>query len=259
VTLTAVVGDIDMAVGRRLSTRGDAFAMTVDGVRFGKRPEAGERLVRLLAREADGLDTAQRHTRAQVGHLGGFNVTAAIDRVLSTTQFVMALDGVPGSEIRLTAEDLASTDPAGLVTRLENRLSGLAALRTKTLEEIGRLRTEAVHASDDLGKSFPKADQLTVARERVQEIGEKLRKAAEPAQQSENRVTGADGLDPATAGTAANLADDATFAGHQRREPARVAHHSFPGHDPAVQPAGPTAVAVGVVAVQASRNARPAR
>ena len=47
-------------------------------------------------------------------------------------------------------------DASGLIIRLENRLNGLEAAKTKTLHEIDRLHAEAAHASEDVGKPFPK-------------------------------------------------------------------------------------------------------
>jgi len=296
-TLTALTGDIDTAIGRRQSTRGDAFTMNVDGIRYGKRHDAGERLVQLLQREAAGLDGGQRHARIRAGHLGGFEVTTATDRVLGTIQIVAALDGAPGSEIRLTAEDLASADPAGLVIRLENRLTGLEALKTRTLEEIGRLRTEAARASDDIGKPFPHADQLAAARLRVQDIGERLQEAAEPARQDEQHdVTATDTPDTAgpgplqdgtstvptdrcngikattvpgaaTAtppGQAAGQPDaagqaDADAAGYRRREPVSVAQRNFPESNPVAVPGQREPAAALAPAAQVSRHTRPAR
>jgi len=113
-------------------------------------------------------------------------VTIATERVLGSAQIVLALDGAPGTEIRMTAQDLAAADPAGLVIRLENRLSGLEALRTKTLDEIERLRTEASRARDDMGKPFSQASQLAAARDRVRGIGEQLLEAARSPRQDEH-------------------------------------------------------------------------
>ena len=39
--LTALIGDIDTAISRRADTRGDAFTMTIDGIRHAKRTDAG--------------------------------------------------------------------------------------------------------------------------------------------------------------------------------------------------------------------------
>ena len=105
-------------------------------------------------------------------------MTAATSRVLGTTQVALALDGVPESEIRLTATDLAETDPAGLIIRLENRFTGLESLHARTAAEIDRLRTEAARAREDIDKPFPQSGQLAAARDRVRRIDEQLKEAA---------------------------------------------------------------------------------
>ena len=187
--LTALTGDIEMAVARRRDTRGDAFTMTIGGVPYGKRNHAGHQLLQLLNREIAAL-ASSGHPRieARLGHLGGFDVTAATSRVLGTTQVALALDGVPESEIRLTATDLAETDPAGLVIRLENRLTGLESLKTRTAAEIDRLRTEAARAREDIEKPFPQSGQLAAARDRVRRIEEQLKEAATAQQRDGHQV-----------------------------------------------------------------------
>jgi hypothetical protein len=107
----------------------------------------------------------------------------------------MALDGAPESEIRLTAADLADTDPAGLVIRLENRLTGLESLKARTAGEIDRLRIEAARAREDIEKPFPQSGQLAEARDRVRRIEEQLKEAA--AAQSRMTITGRSWLPPA--------------------------------------------------------------
>jgi hypothetical protein len=97
-------------------------------------------------------------------------------------EVTLALDGVPESDVRLTAKDLAGTAPAGLVIRLENRLTGLEALRTRTLNEIDRLGTETARAREDTCKPFPQTDQLAAARDRAREINRQLEEAARPQQ-----------------------------------------------------------------------------
>jgi hypothetical protein len=156
-SLTALTGDIDAAIVRRRDTRGDAFTMTLDGITYSKRSHAGVRLMQSLEREITTL-TRSGHPRieAQPGHLGGFDVTVVTCLVLGTTQVILALDGIPESEIRLVAKDLAAMDPAGLVIRMENRLTGLEALKVKTVNEIDRLGTEAARALRTPAKPFPK-------------------------------------------------------------------------------------------------------
>jgi N12 class adenine-specific DNA methylase len=187
--LTALVSDIDAAIARRRDTRGDAFTMTIDRIPYSKRHDAGQRLKQLLERELTAL-TSSGHQRAKTppGHLGGFDVTTAIYRLTGTTQVVLVLDldGAPEAEIRMTAEDLADTEPSRLVIRLENRLSGLDALKTKTLDQTDRLRTEAARASEDISKPFPQSGNLAAARDQVRQIEIQLEEAARPPQPDEN-------------------------------------------------------------------------
>ena len=155
--------------------------MILDGISYSKRSHAGHRLMQFLDREITAL-TRSSHPRIDTrpGHLGGFDVTTATRRVLGTVQVTLAIDGVPESEIPLTAKDLADTDPAGLVIRLENRLTGLETLRTRKLNEIDRLGHEAARAREDTSKPFPQADQLAAARDRARQINKQLEEAARP-------------------------------------------------------------------------------
>ena len=184
--LTELVSEIDAAIGRRRDTRGDAFTMTLDGDTYPKRSHAGYRLMQFLDREIVALNrSTHRRADARPGQLGGFAHTVRTQRILGTVQATLALDGVPESGIRLTAKDLAGLDPAGLVIRLENRLTGLEALKAKTLSEIERMRAEMARAREDGSKAFPQADKLAAARERVREIERQFEEAAKPQQRDQ--------------------------------------------------------------------------
>ena len=93
---------------------------------------------------------------------------------------IMSLDGAPGSEFRMTPAEVKSVDPRKLIIRLENRLSGLESLRSRSLSEIDRLTTEAAHARDDITRPFPQAHQLAAARDGVLRLEEKLRETTAP-------------------------------------------------------------------------------
>jgi hypothetical protein len=186
--LTELVSEIDTAIGRRRDTRGDAFTMTLDGDTYPKRSHARYRLMQFLDREIAMLNrSAHPRADARPGQLGGFAVTVSTQRILGTVQATLALDGAPESGIRLTAKDLAGLDPAGLVIRLENRLNGLEALKTKTLSEIERMRAEIARARGDGSRVFPRADHLAAARERAREIERQLEQAAKPQQQDQSQ------------------------------------------------------------------------
>ena len=249
--LRALTGQIDTAAGRRRDTRGDAFSMTVGTSRFTKRHDAGEQLKKLLA----GLDeslTKSGHKRLadRLGQLGGFEVTAVIERVLGTTNVTIALDGAPGAELRMTPADIRAHDSGKLIVRLESRLAGLESLKTRTLTDIERLTTETDRARDDLDKPFAQAGQLTAARERVREIGEKLKQEAAP--QREDADWAARTLqnpdDPDWLAAAA-MHDAAAMAGMmpgssvvvlthhgQSQEPVQASHRDFPETNPLAAP-----------------------
>ena len=91
---------------------------------------------------------------------------------------IMALDGAPGTDVRMTPAEVKTADPGRLIIRLENRLSGLESLRSRSRAEIDQLTTEAAHARDDIARPFTQADQLTAARDRVLRLQEQLRRTA---------------------------------------------------------------------------------
>jgi hypothetical protein len=88
---------------------------------------------------------------------------------------LLSIDGVPDSDMRVVAGEL---DKTAVVTRLENRLTGLDHLRDDTTARIERLRAEVARAGDMLGKPFPHAEALTAARERVETIDEEIKELA---------------------------------------------------------------------------------
>ena len=200
-SLAVLTEEIDAAITRRQDTRGDTFAMTVDGQRHLKRADAGQQLKQILEQAAVSPDGQRRHT-LQPGQLGGFQLTADIERSLGKTYVALALDGAPGTEIRLRTHELAEADPAGLVTRLENRLARLEERKARAIADNERARREIDYARDNIGRPFPQAAQLAAARDRAREIDEQLQKMATPPQQ-EQKIEAAPTPESPPAGTAA--------------------------------------------------------
>jgi N12 class adenine-specific DNA methylase/SAM-dependent methyltransferase len=182
--LAQLAADIDTAIARRQDTRGEAFTMTVDGHSYSKRADAGQRLKELLRQEMTSVG-GLRGATAQAGHLGGFPLTATTERALGRTTIALALDGAPGTDIRIPAADLRDADPVGLITRLEGRLQRLEERKTTTLADTNRARSEITHAREALGQSFPHTTQLAEARQRAREIDEQLQHMAEAQQGTE--------------------------------------------------------------------------
>jgi hypothetical protein len=178
-TQSQLASDIDAAIARRQETRGDAFTMTIGDRTYRKRTDAGLHLLRTLRREAENqLGSRQRIMHA--GELGGFPLTVTVSRVFGQVEVAPALDGAPGTELRLTPRSLNETDPVGLITRLENRLAQLETTKAKALAEIDHARMEIDHATASTGKPFPQAGDLAAARQRSRHIDEQLEAAAAP-------------------------------------------------------------------------------
>jgi hypothetical protein len=177
---TRPADDIDTAITRRQDTRGDAFTMTVDGRTYTRRADAGRHLLDRTKQEAAN-QLGYRHRTIRAGELGGFTLTLTIAQTLGQVTVTPALEGAPGTEITLTPADLAEMNPAGLVTRLENRLTRLEATKTKVLADIDHARSEIDHATASLGTPFPQTTDLAAARERTRQIDQQLEAAATPA------------------------------------------------------------------------------
>ncbi len=183
--------DIEAAIARRQDTRGDAFVMTVQGQRYTKRADAGQHLLHILRQEAANQLGSRQRTMS-TGALGGFPLTASVSQALGRVQLTLTFDGAPGTDMTLTQQDLAETNPTGLITRLENRLTRLEAAKAEALAEIDRARSEIDHATASIGKPFPQAAELTAARDRSRRIDEQLEAAAAPPKAPEEEQQASD-------------------------------------------------------------------
>src|SRR6266568_7540938 len=110
-----LANDIDTAIARRRGTRGDAFAMTVQGQRYTKRADAGQHLLGVLRQEAANQLGSRQRTMS-TGDLGGFPLTATISQAFGRVQLTLTFDGAPRTDMTLTQQDLAETNPTGLIT-----------------------------------------------------------------------------------------------------------------------------------------------
>lgn len=80
------------------------------------------------------------------------------------TGITIDIDGVPQRGVHLTVDELDGTDPAGLATRIENRITGLDQLARQLSDDIADTRREADRARAQQGQPFVHADRLATAR-----------------------------------------------------------------------------------------------
>ena len=173
---------LSAAIDRRVDTRAERFAMTVEDVHHTKRTDAGAHLRRLLADQLSALGPGLERS-AEVGTLGGFSLSVGADRRVADEVWATLSDA--GVEVRLGADELAGTDPAGLVQRLERRLQGLDSALDEARADAAAARAEATRARSRLGAPFEHEDRLAQLRRRQQEITEALGATMDPASQAD--------------------------------------------------------------------------
>jgi len=192
------IRDIDAAAGRIIPTSGDDFRMTIDGTAFTARRDAGDHLTSCLraARARIPVGTCQTST---IGTLGGFQLTADLAHDGREHTIVLRLEQLPGAVLQLDHRKLLPG--IGLVTRLENKLSGLDKLRLEQHAIIDRQSQELTRAQSAIGAPFPQQDALLATQRALDDLIAELR-------DDKNNKNGTDGK-TATAGSAATAGEPA--------------------------------------------------
>jgi N12 class adenine-specific DNA methylase len=161
---------LDDAVTRVRPTRGDDFHMTIQGAGVRSRADAAIALRTVLAK----IDPSYADTEPRpVAQIGGFEVLAAGRRLLQP-HLRLELAGVPRSGLDIGLDELRTDRPLGIITRLENRVAGLATVRAEVSHEIDRASTERARAAAELGQPFPHTQALEAARHRGAELEAEL-------------------------------------------------------------------------------------
>jgi len=176
------VGQLEAVLDRVTDTRGDKFAMTVDGHHHTKRVDAGEHLQRLMAERLDQTPPETNGTAVEVGTLAGLVVAG---QAITTIEDEVRIS-VPDAhiEINFPALDWKRSDPSGLITRLERQIHRLPDVLATTRADGEAARSEAERAAARIGAPWGRADELVGLRRRQQEIDESLAAVAAPAEAS---------------------------------------------------------------------------
>ncbi len=170
--------ELEAVVDRVVDTRGDLFAMTVDGRRHTKRVDAGEHVQRLLVECLDRTPPETTGATFDVGTLAGLSVTG---QAITTIDDEIRL-AVPDAHIEVTypALDWKRSEPVTLITRLERQIQRLPEALATTRAEADTARVEADRAGARIGARWDRAEELASLRRRQQEIDESVATAAAP-------------------------------------------------------------------------------
>ena len=152
-------------LARRVATRGDAFAMEIEGKPFAQRKAAGAALltkIRLAAREREGR-------RWTVARIGGFDLTCEVR--------VSFRDARLEPELTLERTDYAQridldgeTTPAGLLARLEHVIDRMEAELDEQRRRVTEAEARLAGYTPRLGEAFPLQGELDLKLAQLAEL-----------------------------------------------------------------------------------------
>jgi len=166
-TLEKEITALDAAIARQVDTRGEKFAITIDGMVHTNRADAGIALVHLL----DATDKTKR----PFGELGGLVITGCVrySVVDEVREAQLGFDGLPGNLAHTTLPE-ARKDPLKVIRQLESRANNLDTLRAKTIANRASTEAEAERARSAIGVPFKHAGALSEATEKLQAVNAEL-------------------------------------------------------------------------------------
>lgn len=218
------------AIGRLVDTRGDRFAMTIDGQTQSKRVDAGRCLQRLLGERLDATPPETRGPSMQVGSLGGLDVHA---QAITTIEDEIRLT-IPAAHVELTytAHEWRAADPAMIVGRLERHLQRIPDTLATTTADGEAARSEASRAEARIGQPWDRVDELARLRRRQQELNEALAASAEPVQAQQAPSTSVPDRSPSAGGVEQAVESSPAMSDDVNRMQARLDALGARSHGP---------------------------
>jgi N12 class adenine-specific DNA methylase/SAM-dependent methyltransferase len=170
-TLDKEIAAMEDAIARHVDTRGEKFAITIDGTVHTNRANAGIALTHLL----DGRDDETR----PIGALAGFAISGCVRYSVAddVREARLMFDGLPINTAYATLTE-AHEDPLKLIRQLESRVNSLDALRAKTVAGSASVRAEGERAQAAIGTSFKYADALAEASAKLEAVNAELQAKA---------------------------------------------------------------------------------
>jgi hypothetical protein len=204
------VDEIERDIAVRTPTRGDRFAMTVNGRSYTERSKAGGALLKRL-RTLDVDQQAGADSQEWVlGSLGGFRVSAQLSRTWrhQDLQVEVVLDRTGESpEIAISADLTA----LGLISRLEHALDHFEVELAEHRRSIAENTRRVADYEPRLGGAFPLAGELAAKLAALAALEDSLARTAE---QADDDADDLDGVMPRLRGAAGAVdAEEAEEAG----------------------------------------------
>lgn len=176
---------VQAALPRITPTAGDAFAATIDGKSYTKRPEAVAALSEWVRTHTPeyGNFYRQKQDYGTAVTLGGHELqvrNAADDSRLGAYQdLAITIKDVPAPPLVFTRMELLEGS-AGIITRMENKVSGLPEYEAQLRQTIAEKQAVLSDVESQAGKPFKYEDKLVHARTKCAELNEKLKASIDP-------------------------------------------------------------------------------
>ena len=139
---------------------GDQPTVTVDGVSYQQRADAGAALLGQFRVAAERLRPDREAKLGPVAVVDGITVEASAWATTSTRGVDVDLVGVPRSGFRLQGPDLASDHPHTVVVAIENRLRRLGHLPATIGTELAELEREKAGVEAALARPFAHSETI---------------------------------------------------------------------------------------------------
>jgi len=194
------IGEIEQDITTRTPTKGDLFAMTVDGRGISERPKAGGALLNLLRN----LDVEQKKSDWVVGSIGGFRVSAQVVKTWRSKdlQVLVTLDRTgEETEIPFSAELTA----LGLISRLEHALDHFDAELAEHRRSVVENTQRVADYEPRVGGGFALAAELA---SKVAEMAALEDSLAATAEQADADADDLDGIMPRLRGASCDAEPD---------------------------------------------------
>jgi len=156
--LSALKGDWEEA--SRILGEKDAFAMTVDGILYTERKEAGLALLAACA----GINGSREPV--PVGNFQGFRLSISFDSF--NHQYLLSVSREWNYKMEMGKDSL------GNLKRLQNLLAGIEGMIPKGEQKLETLNQQLAVAQEEVKKPFPKEKELAGMLERLAELNTML-------------------------------------------------------------------------------------
>lgn len=170
---------VEKAIAKRQDTKGNKFAVTIDGKKYDERTVGGEALISRLKSLMDGNE--RYHEKIKIGEFAGYSLLAKEITLTGIAHVrVVIVDTETGYTVHesqpQTFDDLSAASPSGFSMQLENAIRRLDNHLENLQESVAQAENVIRDAGNRIGQSFEHMAAMDEKRKRLAEIKDELEK-----------------------------------------------------------------------------------